>query len=56
VAANGDVCKQDRYYLKALAAQDNGVPFYVALRRRPSTLILMTASGNADRAAAAPMK
>jgi methylthioribose-1-phosphate isomerase len=31
VAANGDVCNKIGTYLKALAAQDNGVPFYVAL-------------------------
>jgi len=30
-AANGDVCNKVGTYLKALAAQDNGVPFYVAL-------------------------
>jgi methylthioribose-1-phosphate isomerase len=31
VAANGDVCNKIGTYLKALAANDNGVPFYVAL-------------------------
>jgi methylthioribose-1-phosphate isomerase len=31
VTANGDVCNKIGTYLKALAAQDNGVPFYVAL-------------------------
>jgi methylthioribose-1-phosphate isomerase len=31
VAANGDVCNKIGTYLKALAAKDNGVPFYVAL-------------------------
>ncbi|MBR1194875.1 S-methyl-5-thioribose-1-phosphate isomerase [Bradyrhizobium sp. AUGA SZCCT0274] len=31
VAANGDVCNKIGTYLKALAAHDNGVPFYVAL-------------------------
>jgi methylthioribose-1-phosphate isomerase len=30
-AANGDVCNKIGTYLKALAAADNGVPFYVAL-------------------------
>lgn len=30
-AANGDVCNKIGTYLKALAAQDSGVPFYVAL-------------------------
>jgi methylthioribose-1-phosphate isomerase len=31
VAANGDVCNKIGTYLKALAAHDNGVPFYVTL-------------------------
>jgi len=30
-ARNGDVCNKIGTYLKALAARDNGVPFYVAL-------------------------
>ncbi|WP_374545202.1 S-methyl-5-thioribose-1-phosphate isomerase [Rhodoblastus sp.] len=30
IAANGDVCNKIGTYLKALAAQDNDVPFYVA--------------------------
>src|SRR5437870_5797837 len=30
-AANADVCNKIGTYLKALAAHDNGVPFYVAL-------------------------
>lgn len=30
-AANGDVCNKVGTYLKALAAHDNGVPFYVGL-------------------------
>ena len=30
VARNGDVCNKVGTYLKALAARDNGVPFYVA--------------------------
>ena len=30
-AANGDVCNKIGTYLKALAAADNNVPFYVAL-------------------------
>jgi methylthioribose-1-phosphate isomerase len=29
--ARGDVCNKIGTYLKALAAKDNGVPFYVAL-------------------------
>lgn len=35
-AASGDVCNKIGTYLKALAARDNGVPFYVAL---PSSTI-----------------
>jgi methylthioribose-1-phosphate isomerase len=35
-AVNGDVCNKIGTYLKALAATDNGVPFYVAL---PSSTI-----------------
>ena len=31
VSANGDVCNKIGTYLKALAAHDNGVPFYVAM-------------------------
>jgi methylthioribose-1-phosphate isomerase len=31
VAANGDVCNKIGTYLKALAAHDNGIPFYVAM-------------------------
>ena len=31
VAANGDTCNKIGTYLKALAALDNGVPFYVAM-------------------------
>ena len=36
VTANGDVCNKIGTYLKALAAHDNGVPFYAAL---PSSTI-----------------
>jgi methylthioribose-1-phosphate isomerase len=31
VSANGDVCNKIGTYLKALAARDNGLPFYVAM-------------------------
>ena len=41
VAANGDVCNKIGTYLKALAAKDNNVPFYVAL---PSPTIDFTVS------------
>ena len=54
VTANGDVCNKIGTYLKALAAHDNGVPFYVAL---PSPTIDFTVDdgvkGNSDRAARA---
>jgi len=43
VAANGDVCNKIGTYLKALAAHDNGVPFYVAMPT--STLDLALADG-----------
>jgi methylthioribose-1-phosphate isomerase len=45
VAANGDVCNKIGTYLKALAAHDNGVPFYVAL---PSPSIDFAVSRGAD--------
>ena len=52
VTANGDVCNKIGTYLKALAAHDNGVPFYVAL---PSPTIDFSVHdgicGNSDRAA-----
>ena len=41
VTAQGDVCNKIGTYLKALAAQDNNVPFYVAL---PSPTIDFTVS------------
>lgn len=45
VAANGDVCNKIGTYLKALAAKDNGIPFYVAL---PSTTFDVTTPTGAD--------
>lgn len=45
VAANGDVCNKIGTYLKALAAHDNGVPFYVAMPL--STLDRTLAAGSA---------
>lgn len=42
VTANGDVCNKIGTYLKALAACDNGVPFYVAL---PSPTIDFAVAG-----------
>ena len=44
VAANGDVCNKIGTYLKALAAHDNGVPFYAALPS--STVDWSLASGD----------
>jgi methylthioribose-1-phosphate isomerase len=44
VASNGDVANKIGTYLKALAAHDNGVPFYVALPS--STIDWTTASGS----------
>ncbi|MEM8551963.1 MAG: S-methyl-5-thioribose-1-phosphate isomerase [Pseudomonadota bacterium] len=43
--AQGDVCNKIGTYLKALAAHDNGVPFYVAL---PSPTIDFTLSSGFD--------
>ena len=43
--ANGDVCNKIGTYLKALAARDNGVPFYVAL---PSPTVDWTLASGAD--------
>jgi methylthioribose-1-phosphate isomerase len=45
VSANGDVANKIGTYLKALAAKDNGVPFYVAL---PSSTIDWTLNSGAD--------
>jgi methylthioribose-1-phosphate isomerase len=45
VTANGDVANKIGTYLKALAAKDNGVPFYVALPS--STIDWSLASGDA---------
>ncbi len=46
VAANGDACNKIGTYLKALAARDNGVPFYVAMPT--STLDLSLSDGLAE--------
>lgn len=46
VAANGDACNKIGTYLKALAAHDNGLPFYVAMPT--STLDLAVADGVRD--------
>ena len=43
--ANGDVCNKIGTYLKALAAHDNGVPFYAAL---PFSTIDWTLASGAD--------
>ncbi|RUM38772.1 MAG: hypothetical protein DSY58_01575, partial [Desulfobulbus sp.] len=44
-AANGDVCNKIGTYLKALAAFDNNIPFYVAL---PGSTIDWTLDSGAD--------
>jgi methylthioribose-1-phosphate isomerase len=44
-ASNGDVCNKIGTYLKALAAHDNGVPFYVAL---PSSTLDWRLKSGAD--------
>ena len=44
-AANGDVCNKVGTYLKALAAHDNAVPFYVAL---PLSTVDMNCASGAD--------
>jgi methylthioribose-1-phosphate isomerase len=44
-AANGDVCNKVGTYLKALAARDNKIPFYVAL---PESTIDWHCAGGAD--------
>jgi methylthioribose-1-phosphate isomerase len=46
VTANGDVCNKIGTYLKALAARDNSVPFYVALPS--STIDFTVADGVAE--------
>ena len=43
--ATGDVCNKIGTYLKALAAKDNDVPFYVAAPSPPSTLRSPTVCG-----------
>jgi methylthioribose-1-phosphate isomerase len=45
VTANGDVANKIGTYLKALAAKDNGIPFYVAL---PSSTIDWTLQTGRD--------
>jgi methylthioribose-1-phosphate isomerase len=45
VTANGDVCNKIGTYLKALAARDNGVPFYIGL---PSPTIDFTLRDGGD--------
>ena len=47
----GDVCNKIGTYLKALAAHDNGVPFYVGLPFPRSTGRSTTASRDPDRGA-----
>ena len=51
VTANGDVANKIGTYLKALAAQDNGVPFYVALPSLHHRLDARGRRGDPDRGA-----
>jgi methylthioribose-1-phosphate isomerase len=46
VTAQGDVCNKIGTYLKALAAKDNGVPFYAALPS--STIDFSVSDGSAE--------
>ena len=54
VTATGDVANKIGTYLKALAAQDNGVPFYVRCPFRRSTGASMTAPRSRSRSATPP--
>ena len=54
--ASGDVCNKVGTYLKALAAQDNGVPFYVALPVSTIDWSLDAGSANSNRGAIGAMK
>ena len=49
--ANGDVCNKIGTYLKALAARDNAVPFYVALPSPTIDWTVRDGQGNPDRGA-----
>ena len=51
VAANGDVANKIGTYLKALAAKDNGVPFYVALPHSTIDWTLHEGLSHPDRGA-----
>ena len=51
VTANGDVCNKIGTYLKALAAHDNGVPFYIALPSPTIDFTIADGSANSDRTA-----
>ena len=56
VTANGDVCNKIGTYLKALAAHDNGVPFYVALPSPTIDFSISMACGKFRSSSAAPTK
>ncbi len=56
VTANGDVCNKIGTYLKALAAHDNGVPFYVALPSPTIDFSIETASARFRSSSAAPRR
>ena len=56
VTANGDVCNKIGTYLKALAAHDNNVPFYVALPSPTIDFTFATASPKFRSNSAAPTR
>ena len=56
VTANGDVGNKIGTYLKALAAHDNGVPFYVALPSPTIDLVSLTGCGRFRSRSAPPTK
>ena len=56
VTANGDVCNKIGTYLKALAAKDNGVPFYVALPSPTIDFSVATALRKSRSSSAAPTR
>ena len=56
VTAQGDVANKIGTYLKALAAKDNDVPFYVALPSPTIDFSVVTACGKSRSSSAGPRK
>ena len=56
VTADGDVCNKIGTYLKALAAHDNGVPFYVALPSPTIDFRFTMESGKFRSSSGVPMR